>query len=173
MRITGLPKRAYVYSVHWKHRERFPDETFITTRSISEKYPAYSETSLDRIFKTTHNKFEDENVLIKKVPITYEPDTSAPIPVISKVRFWDSDYNKIDWIESYRSIIERIIERGSKQEWKQLVNYYGLSRVSNTIRNEILYLTDDVIEDVCEYFSFEKEELLCYIRKQSMPKHWY
>src|ERR1700722_7378180 len=166
MAIINLPKRTHVYSIHWKNRERFPDETFITTRSISEKYPAYKENMLDNYFKRGKKKLEDDDVIIKKVSITYEPDESVTVPVFPKVRFWEFDNEHINWIKGYRPIIQRILEWGNKKEWEELVHYYGLPRVSNVIRNEIIYLPDDIIDEVCEYFSFDKEEVLCYIRKQ-------
>jgi len=172
MPIINLPQRTHVYFLHWKKRERFPDETFITTRSISEKYPAYNEEMLDSHFERSRKKLEDDDLIIKKVPITYEPDESVLVPVFPKARFWEFDHEHINWIKGYRPIIQRILERGSKEEWGELVRYYGLPRVSNTVRNQILYMPDYIIDEVCEYFSFKKEELLCYIRKQSMPKHW-
>ena len=172
MTLINTPEQTHVYAVHWKHRNRFPEESFNTIRNLCTKYPAYKEEFLDRYFEKPTNKFEDGEVIISKVPIQYEPDESVPIPVFPKVRFWDMAIEKMDLKKAYRTVIERILERGPTTEWEELIRYYGLPRVSNTIRNEILYLTDYTINEVCDFFKFKKEELLCYIRKQSMPKHW-
>jgi hypothetical protein len=172
MPITGLPKRTHVFSLHWKHRKRFPDETFITTRSISEKYPAYCESILDKLLKNSCSKVEDENVLIKKALLTYQSSKSGTVPKISTWIFWEFEQSAINWRKGYRQIIQRVLEWGTREEWDELVRYYGMPVVSNTIRNQALYLPDHTIDQVCDYFSFKREELLCYIRKQSMPKHW-
>src|ERR1700685_3403945 len=101
MPIINLPNRILVFSIHWKYRERFPDETFITTRNISEKYPVYKEEMLDNYFKRGNNELEDKDTIIRKIPITYEPDVSTPVPVFPKVRFWEFDTDHINWIKGY------------------------------------------------------------------------
>jgi hypothetical protein len=53
-----------------------------------------------------------------------------------------------------------------------MIRYYGKAFVSNAIKNEIVFLADYAIEEVCVYFSLSPEELLCYRRKQSKGGHW-
>jgi hypothetical protein len=161
-----------VFSVHWKRRERFPDETFNTIRNISIKYPLYKEEFLNKHFEGTNEKFEDSELSIQKALIRYEPDEQSPKPSFPKVRFWEYRLDEMNWIKSYRTVIQRILERGPVTEWQELIRYYGLAKVSNVIRNEILDMPDYTIKEVCDFFKFKKEELLCYIRKQSKPKHW-
>ena len=86
--------------------------------------------------------------------------------------FWDFDFAKIEWRKSYKTIIARIIERGDKSEWQEIVRFYGKPEVIAALKNEIVFLPDYSIEDVCTYFDLKKEELLCYTRKQSRPGHW-
>jgi hypothetical protein len=86
--------------------------------------------------------------------------------------FWDFDYNKIDWQASYKTIIARIIERGNEKEWTELIRFYGRDRVLNALKNEIVYLPDYAIEEISKYFPIPKEDMLCYIRRQSRPEHW-
>jgi hypothetical protein len=162
----------YVFIVHWKRREQFPDETFNTTRNIGIKYPSYKEELLNQHFECTNEKFEDSEVIIQREPISYVPDEQAPKPSFPKVRFWELRIDEMNWIKSYRTVIQRILERGPVTEWQELIRYYGLAKVSNVIRNEILDLPDYTIKEVCDFFKFKKEDLLCYIRKQSKPKHW-
>ena len=172
MTLINTPEQTYVYALKWKHRERFPYETFNTTRNIGTKYPAYSEAMLDQYFNSANEKFDDQDITITKEPIIYEPDDSVPTPNFPDHYFWEMAIDKMNYPKSYRTIITRILERAKTTEWEKLIEYYGLPRVINTIRNEILYLPDYTIEEVCDYFKLKKEELLCYIRKQSMPKHW-
>jgi hypothetical protein len=86
--------------------------------------------------------------------------------------FWDFDYNKMDWQASYKTVIARIIERGGEQEWQGLVQFYGQDKVINALKKEITYLADYAIDEASNYFSIPKEQMLCYIRKQSKPRHW-
>ena len=96
------------------------------------------------------------------------PDT----PPFEPKWFWDMDYDRIDWQASYKSIIARIVERGGPEHWEGLIHLYGRERVSEALKNEIIFLPDYAIEKVCSYFRIEKEEMLCYIRKQSRARYW-
>jgi hypothetical protein len=97
---------------------------------------------------------------------------SANKPNVDPRWFWDFDYNKIDWQKSHKTVIARILERGGKSEWQELILFYGKQKVLTAIQNEIVFLPDYTIEEVCAYFNLKKETLLCYIRKQSKPGHW-
>ena len=93
-------------------------------------------------------------------------------PNFSAKWFWDFDYNQIDWQASYKTVIARIIERGSGKEWTELIRFYGKEAILNALKNDIAYLPDYAIDEVSTYFPIQKEEMLCYIRKQSKPQHW-
>lgn len=106
------------------------------------------------------------------------PDQNSPkpqgnlAPSLPKRLFWDFNYDKIDWENNYGTIIERVIERGSEQEWQELFRYYGYDKVVHTLKYESTYLADHTIEKVCIYFNVKQEELRCYKRKQSRLGHW-
>jgi hypothetical protein len=93
-------------------------------------------------------------------------------PNLPKRLFWDWDFDNIDWENAYRSIIARVLERGDKIEWEELVHFYGNSQVITALKSEIKYLPDYIIDDVCGYFNLNKEELACYAHKQSRKGHW-
>jgi hypothetical protein len=93
-------------------------------------------------------------------------------PNLPKRLFWEFKYEDIDWHKEYAAVIERVIERGTESEWSQLINFYGKDKVVNTLKNETNYLPDEIIDDVCKYFSLSKTQLKCYTRKQSLPRHW-
>lgn len=94
------------------------------------------------------------------------------IPNLHRRLFWDTVYEEIDWQAGYKWIIARIIERGNKEEWEELIRFYGKEKVINALKNDVIFLADYAIEDVCSYFPIRKEEMLCYIRKQSKPGRW-
>ena len=93
-------------------------------------------------------------------------------PNLPKRLFWDWNFDKIDWQKGYVSIIDRVIERGNKQEWEEMIRFYGKRKIIKTLRSEIKYLPNYAIEDVCNYFKLKKEELACYARTQSSLGHW-
>jgi plasmid maintenance system antidote protein VapI len=55
------------------------------------------------------------------------PDLS----VIRKILFWDTDFEQINWKEQYKSIIERVFERGNNEEKQEILNFYGKEKVKS------------------------------------------
>lgn len=93
-------------------------------------------------------------------------------PSLHKRLFWEFDFDRIDWQKDAVSIIRRVIERGTPEEWQELISFYSEQKVVSTLKNDIKFLPDYSIGEVCHYFNLQPEELLCYTRKQSRPGHW-
>ncbi len=93
-------------------------------------------------------------------------------PNVDTRYFWDFDYENMDFRKAYKTIIERVIERGTKEDWEELIKFYGREKLMHALKKEIVFLADYAIEDVCNYFLIKKEEMKCYIRKQSRRTHW-
>ena len=93
-------------------------------------------------------------------------------PNLHKRLFWELRYEEIDWQKEYAVIIERVIERGTEEEWKELIHFYGRGRVLRTLKSETNYLPDEIILEVCRFFKLKPTDLKCYLRKQSTPGHW-
>jgi hypothetical protein len=93
-------------------------------------------------------------------------------PNLARELFWDWRYSEIDWQKSYRSIIERVLERGTKEEWEELIRFYSKPAIIAALKTDIKFLPDYTIEEVCKYFNLQKEELACYVRKQLRKGHW-
>jgi hypothetical protein len=99
-------------------------------------------------------------------------ETFSHKPKLDKKFFWDFDYDQMNWQASYKTVIARTIERGSEQEWIELVKFYGRDMVIAALKKEIIFLPDYAINDASNYFSIDKQEMLSYLRKQSKPNHW-
>ena len=59
------------------------------------------------------------------------------IPNLKNIRralFWDTDFDKIDWIENRRSIIKRIFERGEEDEIQEIIDFYGNDIVKEELK---------------------------------------
>ncbi|WP_394331081.1 DUF6922 domain-containing protein [Algoriphagus resistens] len=86
--------------------------------------------------------------------------------------FWDFDFAKLDWDRSYRTVIERVIERGTKMEWFEMTRYYGKNLIKATLKNEINYLPEYAIDLVEENLGLNRTQLKCYKKIQSQHQHW-
>jgi len=93
-------------------------------------------------------------------------------PNLDKGLFWDWRYNEIDWQKTYRSVIERVLERGTKEEWNELTRFYGKPKIITALKEEIKFLPDYIMDGVSSYFNIKKEEMACYIRSQSRKGQW-
>ncbi|WP_298707632.1 hypothetical protein [Chitinophaga sp.] len=60
-----------------------------------------------------------------------KPDLSRLRPIL----FWDTAFDKIDWIRQKRAVIRRVFERGLLREKKEIVRFYGVAAV-RSILNE-------------------------------------
>ncbi len=53
---------------------------------------------------------------------TAKPDLRASL-------FWDVNYDTIQWNKNFRFVIERVLERGTLEEWQEIKRYYGLEKI--------------------------------------------
>jgi len=93
-------------------------------------------------------------------------------PNFDKGLFWDWRYDDIDWQKTYRSVIERVLERGTKQEWEEIIRFYGTPKIVTALKEEIKFLPDYILEEVSIYFGVRKEEMACVIRKEARKGQW-
>ena len=61
--------------------------------------------------------------------------TQGPGPKLRRILFWDSDMSKIDWQQHAKFIIERVYERGTKEERDEIDRFYGLEMVKELIHD--------------------------------------
>lgn len=101
-----------------------------------------------------------------------KPGSNYIKPNFPKRLFWEYNFEKIDWKKHAEAVIDRVIERGTAEQWNELVRFYGKRKVLNNIKNKITHLPDEIIQEVCQHFNLQPGELRCYIRKQSNRGHW-
>lgn len=76
---------------------------------------------------------------VKSIEISNQE--SPNLSKIRKILFWDTDFNKIDWIKNKRAVIKRIFERGNDVEIEEIISYYGKSMIKQemlNLKNEFL-----------------------------------
>jgi hypothetical protein len=90
---------------------------------------------------------------------------------LNKALFWDTDYEKLDYERHARKIIERVITRGTLQDWWEIKKYYGKER----IKSEIVTVRslDKLSLNFCSnYFNVPKTEFRCYNTNPSTQQLW-
>jgi addiction module HigA family antidote len=75
--------------------------------------------------------FEVQQILKRQQLANPTPNLS----IIRKVLFWDTNFDKIDWIAKKTAVIKRIFERGNDEEIQEIIRFYGKEIVEKTIRN--------------------------------------
>ena len=85
--------------------------------------------------------------------------------------FWEYDMSDFDWEKMKKLVVQRIIERGGMDDFYAAIRIYGGIKNFKDIIREIRYLSERDIAFVCTVFDLNKEELLCYRRKQWRKEH--
>ena len=47
------------------------------------------------------------------------------VEIFSKVLFWDTKIENIDWVKHKKYVIQRVFARGNEQEIKEIIRFYG------------------------------------------------
>jgi len=90
---------------------------------------------------------------------------------INPALFWDVEFSEIDYEKNARQVIERVITRGSMNDWFEIKSYYGIDR----IKAEIVKIRslDKVTLNFCsKYFQISKNQFKCYNIPQSYQQLW-
>ena len=85
--------------------------------------------------------------------------------------FWDTDINDMDQ-ELYKvSIIERTTLRGTWEEFKAMVRFYGHEQVGQILK-DIRWLDRKTHSFCSVFFNIPEKEFRCYKFAQLHPEHW-
>lgn len=70
--------------------------------------------------------------------------------------FWDTTLDKIDCTAHSRYIINRVFERGTEEEIKEIIRFYGIETIMNTIEFDSKSPFDRTIrENLKKYIGYE------------------
>jgi len=90
---------------------------------------------------------------------------------ISKNIFWDVDFNQLDMDQNSSFIINRVVARGTLDDWFSIKTYYGLQLIKDIIINS-RYLDKISLSFFSLYFDLPKEQFRCYNIQQSTQQLW-
>jgi antitoxin HigA-1 len=77
------------------------------------------ELKLEEGFLMTLQVFYDVKQAKKKNSL--KPDISK----LSKVLFWDTTFDKIDWQKMKVAVVKRVFSRGTEEEKEEIIRFYG------------------------------------------------
>ncbi|QKJ29355.1 hypothetical protein HQ865_06150 [Mucilaginibacter mali] len=92
-------------------------------------------------------------------------------PILSKQAFWDVDMDKIDYEKNARHVVEKVIERGTNDDFISILKFYGFEHVKQ-LALQALWLSDISISFCCALFKVKPTDFKCYEKKQSNRLHW-
>ena len=153
--------------IHWKKLGN-RIEVFSSLKNFCDSHPDFSYNTLNNYLSKKKIPYETGEIRIERIPIISE----AAKPDFPKSLFWEFDLPKMDWMRAYRTVIERVIERGNSGEWDTMIRFYGREKVLQSLKEEIPYLTDIGVDAACQYFHLSPTELRCYTNKQLQQTPW-
>ena len=80
--------------------------------------------------------------------------------------FWDVDRATLDLEKHKRLIVERVVQRGSRQDLDRLLSYYGKDQVRDVLK-QVAWLNEKDMAFVHVFFDIPFSEMKCYIKRQS------
>ena len=66
--------------------------------------------------------------------VATNPKQTPDLKHFRKALFWDTPLDGIDWSKNKRAIIQRVLERGNKEEIQELIAFYGKETISKVIQ---------------------------------------
>lgn len=90
---------------------------------------------------------------------------------LSKEIFWDVDISTLNFDVNGAFILERVITRGTIEDFKEIVSYYDkntLKKIALVVKN----LDKKSLNFISFFLDIPKERFKCYSQIQSLETHW-
>ena len=88
-----------------------------------------------------------------------------------KKLFWEADLNTLSPVKHRQYIIERVFERGTWNDLKELAKLYTRRQIKNSLK-KARWLDEKTMYFVSAYFSIPLKEMRCYTQRQLSPVPW-
>jgi len=98
-------------------------------------------------------------------------DTMGKTIKLNPALFWDVEFSEIDYEKNARQVIERVLTRGSLNDWYEINSYYGFKRIKSEIIN-IRYLDKLTLNFYSKYFNTPKNQFKCCNTPLSFRQLW-
>lgn len=88
----------------------------------------------------------------RKLSQNHRPDLTKLRPTL----FWDTSLDKIDFTAHSRYVINRVFERGTEEEIKEIIRFYGIEMILKTIElNGKSPFEKSIRENLRKYINYE------------------
>lgn len=91
-------------------------------------------------------------------------------PNLSKLLFWDTDVNAINWDLNADAVIVRVLERGNLDDFREIRKIYGDEKIK-TAALSARYLSNRTLSFVSFFFELPKTEFECYKNRPYQLPH--
>ena len=93
------------------------------------------------------------------------------ISQLSKSLFWDTDINDLEPKKHISYIVERVLSRGTWNDFLVLKEFYDKTVIVNAVKN-LRYLDKRVLHFCSTYFEIPLTDFRCYTNLPSNQTHW-
>ena len=76
-----------------------------------------------------------------------------------------------DWQKMRNVVVQRVLERGRKDDYYAMLNLYGLQGVREALK-QVPYMNDKDMNFACVAFNLKKKDLKCYKNKLLRQQHF-
>jgi hypothetical protein len=90
--------------------------------------------------------------------------------ILRETLFWDVNPAELSTHTSKSLIMERVLTRGNLEEFRQLIHFYTITELSQTVL-KIGNLDNRTLNFISEFLNLPKQDFLCYRKKLSNPAH--
>ena len=57
-----------------------------------------------------------------------------PKPNINPRLLWEYDHDTFNWVKSYKIVIERVLQLGNLDEWREMYKFYTEDQILETVK---------------------------------------
>ncbi|TDB69056.1 DUF6922 domain-containing protein [Arundinibacter roseus] len=100
-----------------------------------------------------------------------QPKSSSARPSISKLAFWDVQWESIDFEADSLFVIGKVLNYGTWDDIVAMLRYYGLERV----RAEVVhgtYYKKTALSFLCLLLELEEQDFVVYQQRQARRPAW-
>ena len=94
-----------------------------------------------------------------------------PASILPTHLFWDVNPDNLEWEKNHQLIIERVLERGTLDQWKTIVSVYGLKKIVETVK-KMRSLDPVSLHFIAAISHSPLNEFRCYNTRSLTQGHW-
>ncbi|HLG38429.1 MAG TPA: hypothetical protein VI461_02135 [Chitinophagaceae bacterium] len=91
-------------------------------------------------------------------------------PELSQYLFWDTNAALVEWEKHAHSIIVRVLERGTLDDFREIRRYYGDEKITAAAL-KAKYLSDRTLSFTSFFYELPKTSFECYKNRQYQIPH--